>query len=149
MLAEILRAHPHIHGTLVDLPDTVARSKDIFKAAKVTDRVTTVGQSFFDPLPAGADVYLLRKVLNDWPDREQVAILRRCAEAAAPNGRVVVLGGVTEADARRDLTIEMVLLGGKTNTLAEFGKLAYEAGMLVWGAEWQPSGSLVLECRPI
>ena len=33
-------------------------------------------QSFFDRLPGGADVYLLRKVLNDWPDRETVAVLR-------------------------------------------------------------------------
>jgi precorrin-6B methylase 2 len=148
MLAEILRAHPHLHGTLVDHPGTVDRSREIFEAAGVADRVTTVGQSFFDPLPAGADVYLLRKVLNDWPDRETVAILSRCAKAASPGGRVVVLGGVSAQDERRDLTIEMVLLGGRTSTLTEFGKLAYEAGMLVWAAEWQPSGSLVLECRP-
>ena len=149
MLAEILRTHPHIHGTLIDHPGTVERSQEIFQAAGVADRVTTVGQSFFDPLPAGADVYLLRKVLNDWPDRETIAILRRCAEAAAPGGRVVVLGGVSAEDARRDLTIETVLLGGRTSTLTEFGKLGYEAGLLVWAAEWQPSGSLLLECRPV
>ena len=29
-------------------------------------------------------------VVNDWPDREAVAILARCAEAARPSGRVVV-----------------------------------------------------------
>lgn len=52
---------------MVDLPKTVARSGEIFEAAGVAERVTTVGQSFFDPLPAGADLYLLRGVLNDWP----------------------------------------------------------------------------------
>ena len=31
---------------------------------------------------------MIRHVLNDWPDRETVAILRRCAEAARPGGRV-------------------------------------------------------------
>ena len=36
-----------------------------------------------DPLPAGADLYLLKSVLNDWADEPTVAILRRCAEAAA------------------------------------------------------------------
>lgn len=149
MLAEILRAHPHIRGTLVDNPATVERAREIFEAAGVADRVTTVGQSFFDPLPAGADIYLLRKVLNDWPDKETTAILSRCAEAASPDGRVVVIGGITGADTPKDLTIEMVLAGGRTNTLSEFGKLAYEAGMLVWAAEWQPSGSLVVEARPL
>src|SRR5207244_8707475 len=95
LLAEILRARPKVRGTLVDLPRTVARSAEVFEAAGVADRVTAVGQSFFDPLPAGADLYLLKKVLNDWPDRETTAILSRCAEAARPTGRVVVLGGVS------------------------------------------------------
>jgi len=80
MLAEILRARPRIQGTLVDLPRTVARSGETFRSAGVADRVTTIGQSFFDTLPAGADLYLLRGVLNDWPDREATAILSRCAE---------------------------------------------------------------------
>src|SRR6185436_16064098 len=113
MLAEILRARPEIRGTLVDLPRTIARSSETFQAAGVADRVTTVGQSFFDPLPAGADLYLLRGVLNDWPDREATAILSRCAEAARPDGRVVVLKGVGPDDAPKRLSIEMVLLGGK------------------------------------
>jgi hypothetical protein len=32
---------------------TVARSAEVFHAADVADRVTIVGQSFFDPLPSG------------------------------------------------------------------------------------------------
>jgi hypothetical protein len=147
MLAEILHAHPHLQGTLVDLPGTVTRSEDMFGEVGVADRLTTVGQSFFDPLPAGADVYLLRKVVNDWPDRETVAILRRCAEAAGPGGRVVVLGGVRADDSPRLVGIEMVLLGARTNTLAEFGELAHQAGLIVTRATPQPYGSVLVECR--
>ena len=148
MLAEILRARPHIHGILVDLPATVARSGEIFKAADVAERVTISGQSFFDPLPAGADVYLLRKVLNDWPDQETVTILRRCAEAAPPTGRVVIIGGVTSDDGPPSLMVEMVLVGGKSNTPAAFRELARQAGLTVSGANRQPSGRFVVECRP-
>jgi SAM-dependent methyltransferase len=148
MLAEILRMRPGIHGTLVDLPRTVARSAAIFQAAGVAERVTTVGQSFFDPLPAGADLYLLRGVLNDWPDSEATAILSRCAEAARPAGRVVVLKGVGPDDVPRGLSIEMVLLGGKRRTVAEFRELAREARLEVSAAERQPSGYFVVECRP-
>lgn len=149
MLAEILRQRPDIRATLVDHPGMVERSREIFEAAGVASRVTTVGQSFFDPLPAGADLYLLRSVLNDWPDKETEAILRRCAEAARPNGRVVVFGGVTALDVGSDVTLETVLLGGRTNTLAEFGSIAYAAGLLCWGAEWPPSGSVILTLRPV
>lgn len=149
MLAEILRARPTIHGTLVDQPGTVARSVEIFRAAGVTERVTTVGQSFFDPLPAGQDLYLLRGILNDWPDREATAIMRCCAQAATPDGRVVVIGGVVPDDAPRELTIEMVLLGGKHRTVTELGELAREAGLEVVAAGSQPSGYFVVECLPI
>jgi SAM-dependent methyltransferase len=148
MLAEILRTRPEIHGTLVDLPRTVARAAETFQAAGVAGRVTTVGQSFFDPLPAGADLYLLRGVLNDWPDREATAILNRCAEAARPTGRVVVLKGVGPDDAPRGVTIEMVLLRGKQRTVAEFQELARLAGLEVTAAARQPSGYYVVECRP-
>lgn len=148
LLAEILRTRPAIHGTLIDLPRTIARSGEIFRAAGVADRVTTIGQSFFDPLPAGADLYLLMKVLNDWPDREATTILRRCAEAARPAGGVVVLSGVSPDDAPEGLTVEMVLLGGKHRGVTEFRALAREAGLEVRAAGRQPSGRFVVECRP-
>ncbi len=149
MLAEILRIRPEIHGTLVDLPRTVALSAEIFRNAGVAERVTTVGQSFFDPLPAGADVYLLKGILNDWPDAEATSILSRCADAARPNGRIVVLGGVSMDEARRSLVIEMVLCGGNHRTVTEFRELAREAGLEVLAAERQPSGYFVTECRPV
>ncbi|HYT30683.1 MAG TPA: methyltransferase [Actinomycetota bacterium] len=148
MLASLLRRHPEVRGILVDLPGTVARSAEVLEAAEVADRVTVMGQSFFDPLPAGADVYLLKKVLNDWPDEETVAILRRCADAAAPDGRVVVLGGASPDHAPRGLTIEMVLVGGRTSTEAEFRELTRQTGLEVKSARTQPSGQFVIECRP-
>ena len=149
MLAQLLRAHPGgIRGILVDQAKTVARSAEIFQAAGVAGRVTTVGQSFFDPLPAGADLYILRGILNDWPDREALAILRRCTEAARPSGRVVVLKSVGPDEQPKDITIEAVLLGGRQRTLTEFTELARKAGLKVIAAGQQPSGYYVVQCRP-
>ena len=45
MLAEILRIHPHLRGTLVDQPRTVARSSEIFAAAGVAGRVKRSGRA--------------------------------------------------------------------------------------------------------
>ena len=149
LLAEILRARSSVRGTLVDLPGTVARSGEIFQAAGVAERVTTVGQSFFDPLPGGSDLYLLKNVLGDWPDREATAILRRCAEAAGPTGRVIVLGGVSpdEDSGPPPELLMMVLVGGKNRSLAEFRELAHAAGLEVEAAGRQPSGRFIVECR--
>lgn len=150
LLAEILRARPEVRGTLVDLPATVARSADHFRAAGVADRARARGQSFFDPLPSGADLYLLKSVLGDWPDREAAAILARCAEAARPDGRVVILNGVSpdsDTGPAPDLLM-LVLVGGKQRSLSEFRALAIAAGLEVHAAERQPSGRFVVECKP-
>lgn len=64
-------------------------------------------------MPTGADLCLLRGVLNDWPDREEAAILSRRAEAARPNGRVVTLSRAGPDVASKGLFIEMAPLGGK------------------------------------
>ena len=132
-LTELLRLRPWIQGTLIDLPGTIAR-------AVTHERLTAVAQDFFDPLPAGADLYILRKVINDWPDREAQAVLSRCAEAARPAGRVVILRSVGNS---RGLPIEMVLAGGRPRTLGEFRELASRSGLEVVTAA-DP-----IECRPL
>ena len=149
LLAEILRAHPTIHGTLVDLPATVERSAEIFEAAGVAARATASGQTFFDPLPPGADLYLLKKVLDDWPDREATAILTRCAEAARPSGRVLVLSGVSPTAPADPELLMLVLVGGKDRSLAEFRALAAAAGLEVQSAGPNAKGRFMVECRPM
>lgn len=147
LLAEILRARPSLRGVLVDLPRTVARASATFDRAAVADRVTLSGGSFFDPLPRG-DLYILKNVLADWPDDGARALLRRCAEAAAPSGRIVVMGGVTLADRASPELLMLLLVGGRSRTLEEFRQLAADAGLAVTATGHQPSGRLLVECRP-
>jgi len=146
LLAEVLRAHPEIRGTLVDLPRTIAQSSEVFLAAGVAGRVTTSAKSFFDPLPAGADLYLLKNVLADWPDQEATALLRRLAEAAGQTGRVMILGGVTPDEKPSPELLMLVLVGGKSRTLSEFKILAKEAGLLVRASGQLPSGRYTVDC---
>src|SRR4029077_17989718 len=139
MLASLLRRHPQARGILVDLPGTVARAGELIESLGVAGRVTVEGQSFFDPLPAGAELYLLKSVLNDWPDEPTEAILRRCTEVAEAHGAaddtaaskppaasdaaaaagtstaaIAILGGVSADEAPRALGIDMLVAGGKS-----------------------------------
>ncbi len=149
LLAAILRAHPGVSGVLVDRPTTVRRAAATFSGAAVADRVRRVGQSFFDPLPAGADLYVLKSVLVDWPDAEARRLLARCAAAARPRGRVVVVSGVHPDRERAPPELLMlVLVGGKARSLREFRVLARRAGLRVTGAGRTRSGRYVVECRP-
>ena len=129
----------------------MARSRELLETAGVSDRVTLAPQSFFEPLPSGGDVYLLKSVLADWADREAAAILARCAEAARPAGRVVLVNGVTpdeDGAAPPDLLM-LVLVGGKARTLAELRALARPVGLEVAAAARQASGRFLVELRPV
>jgi hypothetical protein len=148
LLAEVLRAHPGVRGTLVDLPRPVAQANKIFRAAGVSDRASAMAQSFFDPLPHGGDLYLLKSVLSDWPDREAATILKRCAGAARPSGRVVILNGVTPSPTPEPELLMMVLIGGKMRTLGEFRDLARIAGLEIFASGQLTSGRFLVECRP-
>jgi hypothetical protein len=138
LLNRILDAHPHVQATLVDFPGTVERAAGAFARR---------GQSFFDPLPAGADLYILRSVLNDWPDEETAALLRNVATAMVERSRLIVSGGVAPDDAPRRLMIEMILLGGTTDTLEAFSARASRAGLAVVRSAQQADGRFYVELR--
>jgi SAM-dependent methyltransferase len=149
LLAEVLRARPHVRGILVDLPRPVAGSAAVFAAAGVADRATAVGQSFFDPLPAGHDIYMMKNVLADWPDAEALDLLTRCAEAARPNGRVVLVGEISPQDRSSPELLMLVLVGGRARILSDFREMARQAGLELRATGRQPSGKFIVECTTL
>jgi SAM-dependent methyltransferase len=160
LLAAILRAIPTIHGTLVDQPATAARARRALAAAGVADRCEIAAGSIFEPLPAGGDVYLLSSILHDWPDDQAQLILRRCAEAAGPGGRVLIMGRVPSGEEMNvdhrgdpawldwtDLDLFMLVSpGGRERTLGEYRSLAAGAGMSLRLLPIQMGPNAVMEC---
>ncbi|MFI7017851.1 methyltransferase [Streptomyces sp. NPDC050164] len=72
-----MTARPGLRGTLLDLPEAAEEAGRALAAAGLGERASVRPGSFFDPLPAGADLYLLTWVLHDWNDDEALRILRR------------------------------------------------------------------------
>lgn len=138
LLIALLRAHPGLRGTVVDLPGTAARAEQAVDAAGPADRADVAAGSFFDQLPAGAGGYVLSGVLHDWPDEDAVRILRRCADALPPAGKVLVVDHFGDApDTEGDLRM-LCYVHGRERTLGELGELAGGAGLRV--GEVRPTG---------
>lgn len=131
LLTAILTATPALQGTVVDLAEATEAAKETFTRAAIGDRASTVTGSFFDSLPSGADAYLLSIVLHDWPDDEATAILRRCAEAAGPTGRVLVIETIGDGEAKHTgMDLRMLsLYAARERDVAEFTTLAGHAGL--------------------
>jgi hypothetical protein len=134
LLIAILRAHRDLRGTVVDLPGAAARAVQAIGAAGLADRAEARAGSFFDPLPAGAGGYLLSAVLHNWDDAHALRILRRCAEAAGPTGKVLVIeefdvaGGTPSTDG--DLRM-LCYVNGRERSLDQLAALAGATGLRV------------------
>ena len=68
LLAGILAATPTATGVLFDLPHVVAGAEPLLSKHRVAERVRIVEGSFFDAVPEGADLYVLKNIIHDWPD---------------------------------------------------------------------------------
>lgn len=145
LVAAVLDAYPTARATLVDLPATVDRGRDYLRTRGLADRCEFVGQSFFDELPAGGDVYVLSNVLHDWSDKDATAILRRCAEATGDRGRVVLIEDGDQAMVAEMNLRMLVLCGGRQRGTEEYGALAAAAGLRVTSTHPTPLGQVVVE----
>jgi 2,7-dihydroxy-5-methyl-1-naphthoate 7-O-methyltransferase len=149
----VLRRNPRLRGTLADLPETAARARQYLAGLGLDGRCEVVGQSFFDPLPAGADAYLLSRVIHDWDDTAASAILHRCAEAAGSTGRVLMIESHGPADrdlaAFAEMNLRMlVLAGGRERTIDDYSALAADAGLKVIAVHDTTERHVIIECVP-
>lgn len=149
ILAALARAHPHLRGTVLDLPATARQAAEYLERVGLADRCRAQAGSMFDPLPQGADVYLVSLVIGDWDDEKASAILRRCAEAAGTNGRILIVESLLEGAPAANTSMDLLMLlvnGGRARTLAQFQAIIGAAGMEVVQVHSHPSGQCVLEC---
>ncbi len=144
LLAALLAAHPEMRGTVLDQPGTAERARS--KLAVHGDRAMAVAGSFFDPLPPGADAYLLCAILHDWPDDDATRILRRCAEAAGADGRVLVVERTGPGGGAPSTVMDLrmlVMFGGRERTAAAIGALGAAAGLELVAAHQSDDISVV------
>jgi len=148
VLAAILHAHPDLRGRVLDLSPTATAATNRFAAAGLDDRASAISGSFFNPLPVGADAYLLSDILHDWDDDHVRKILAGCRRAAAPNATVVVIEPVRGqgADTAMDLFM-LMCFGGQERTVDELAGLAAECGLMLHGSGPVAEGRTALELK--
>jgi demethylspheroidene O-methyltransferase len=90
-LAEALARAPALRGTVFDLPPVAAIATTRFAALGLSGRADSVGGNFAtDPLPSGADLVTLVRVLHDHDDPVALSLLR-AIRVALPSGGVLVI----------------------------------------------------------
>ncbi len=86
-----LRRFPELRATVLDLPAVVEQAEARLAETGLSDRARVVGCDLFaDPLPGGADVVTLIRVLHDHDDAAVEALLRRVYAILPSGGELVI-----------------------------------------------------------
>lgn len=153
LLATILRRDPELRGVLFDQPQVVAQAAGVLEAAGVAGRCEVRAGDFFDAVPAGGDVYVLKWILHGWGDADAVKILRVCRAAMRGRGRLVLVesviprGSDPQQIAVRDVHM-MVMATGHERTEEEYRGLLAEAGFSLLRVISTRSQFSLLEAEP-
>jgi orsellinic acid C2-O-methyltransferase len=96
-----------------------------------------VEADFFEKVPMGGDVYLLKNIIHDWDDEHATLILTACRRATGRGARILLIerllpARVTDSPEHLNAVMTdlqmMVQLGGRERTLAQYRVLLEQAG---------------------
>jgi hypothetical protein len=150
----LLAEYPHLRGVVFDQPEVARAAQQAIEAAGQTGRCQAVGGDFFQAVPEGGDVYLLKFILHDWNDEQCIAILRACRSVMPGNGRVLVIellippGNVPSFAKSQDVTM-LVNLGGRERSEIEYRSLFASAGFELTRSIPADGELHIIEGRPI
>ena len=126
---------PDLRVMLFDLPPVAARARARFRSDGLGDRADAVGGDFLrDPLPEGADVVSLVRIVHDHDDAGALRLLGAVRAALPPDGTLLLaepMAGTAGAEPVGDAYFGFYLLAmgsGRPRTAAELADLLRAAG---------------------
>jgi hypothetical protein len=157
LLIAILASQPQLRGVLLDLPHAVDTARARIDRSGLAARCEIVAGSFFEAIPPGCDVHLLKAILHNWDDERCRAILDRSRGSMPAGGRLLLVERVVpptpaqQPDAQRIARSDLNMLvshAGRERTLAEYGGLLDRSGFRLGTCTPLRLGFSVLEAHP-
>ncbi len=143
LISTIVRSHPHIKGILFDLPEVIA-------TVSVDDNIQPVAGNFFESVPSGGDVYLMRAIIHDWDDEKSLLILKNCHQAMPEHGKLLLVESILPPGNQPSLgkfvdVLMLMMTGGRERTKEEYRSLLQSSGFELTRVIQTPSMLSIIE----
>jgi hypothetical protein len=136
LLAMILKKYSNLKGINFDLPHVVSESGKTFEQYDVLERIQLVSGDFFNDLPEGGDIYLLKSILHNLSDLQCIDLLKRIKLILPERGKIMVFEPIIEENTGRysfaklyDTQMMVSSVYAKERTKDEFISLFEKAGI--------------------
>jgi hypothetical protein len=132
LLATILQKNPKLRGTLYEEAHVLEGAPN-GPLKPVMGRCALASGDMFASVPAGADAYLMKHIIHDWPDEMCVKLLKACRQGVNPGGKLLVVDTVIQPgndfSPGKFLDLQMLIFpGGRERTEKQFRDLLSAAG---------------------
>ncbi|KAG2717257.1 hypothetical protein I3843_Q030500 [Carya illinoinensis] len=150
MVAQIVKAHPHIKAINFDLPHVIT-------TAPMHQGVSHIEGNMFEAIP-NANAILLKRVLHGFSDEDCIKILKNCAKAIPKKtGKIIIVENVLEPNGNgpfdeTGLVFDLIMMifapSGKERTELDWKKLLEEGGFPHHKIIKIPSFPSIIEAHP-
>jgi len=151
LISSVLLANPSLKGILFDLPQGIGEAQSLLKTKGMDDRCQIIAGSFFNSVPEGGDVYVLSRILHDWPDEKAATVLANCRKAINRDGTLLIRDSVLsdgdELGSMQDITM-MIMTGGEERAESEWRNLLHSAGFLLSKVHKKEGQLDLIEAKP-
>ena len=134
-LSGVLTACEQVSGILFDQNAAIEAAKA--GRGGPLPRCEFVTGDFFDVVPSGGDTYILKRILDDWPDDKVLQILTNCRETMTSKGRLLIIeplmGPPNELCPGHfaDMNFLVTFEGGRIRTEKEHSGLLRKTGFML------------------
>jgi hypothetical protein len=152
MMAALLQKYSQCRGIVFDLPQSADLAVKFIERYSIDDRCTFVAGSFFDTIPEGGDLYIMKNILHDWNDESCLVILRNVAMTMPSDSRLLIIDpyvaeGNKPSFGKMTDMLMMTALGGKERTRDEFRILLDQAGFRILKIQRTISQLILIEAQ--
>jgi O-methyltransferase domain/Dimerisation domain len=132
LLSLILARYPKMTGTLYEAPSVIAGAKS-GPLKPMLDRCTFSSGDMFSSVPSGADAYIMKHIIHDWPDDLCIRILEACRKGVNAKGKLLVVDNVIQPGndfaPGKFLDVQMLIFpGGRERSEKQFRDLFAASG---------------------
>ena len=137
LLAMILHKYKSIKGVVFDLDHVVEGAKEIASQYNVAGRLETISGNFFETIPEGGDIYLLKSIIHNLSDDQCIKLLKDIKKVLPEKGKILILEPPVENNTKYSFAklydIQMLVgrNGGKERTKEEFKDIVTKSGLKI------------------
>ncbi|XP_035873142.1 probable bifunctional dTTP/UTP pyrophosphatase/methyltransferase protein [Phyllostomus discolor] len=131
---ELARQYPGLKVTIFDLPEVIEDAVFFKPHGPEAGQVSFVPGDFFQDTLPEADLYIVSKILHNWPDDKVHQLLSRISRSCKPGGGLLVAEQLLDEDKCRPLPALMmslnmtVLFQARERSLSEYRSLLQAHG---------------------